>query len=70
MFLQKESGKGMTTDIGAFSPGTLVRHPDCPEWGLGQVQSEIGSKVSVNFEHVGKKVINTAYIKLIFVFEE
>ncbi len=59
----------MTTDIGIFSPGMLVRHPDCPEWGLGQVQSAIGRKVSVNFEHVGKKVINTAQIKLIFVFE-
>lgn len=37
--------------------GALVRCPDRPEWGLGQVQSVIGPRVTVNFEHAGKVVI-------------
>lgn len=51
-------------------PGTLVRHPDCPEWGLGQVQSVIGTRVTVNFEHVGKVVINTAVVGLLVAAAE
>ena len=50
-----------------FSPGTLVRHPDQPDWGLGQVQSAIGARVTVNFEHAGKKLINADIVKLISV---
>lgn len=46
-------------------PGTMVRHPDCPDWGLGQVQSVVGTRVTVNFEHVGKVLINAAVIALI-----
>ena len=34
------------------------------QWGIGQVQSIINNKVTVNFENVGKKVINTESIKL------
>ncbi|MDF2747797.1 MAG: hypothetical protein K0S98_2084, partial [Propionibacteriaceae bacterium] len=37
-------------------PGAIVRHPDQPDWGLGQVQSAIGTRVTVNFEHAGKVV--------------
>ncbi|MFN8725062.1 MAG: DUF3553 domain-containing protein, partial [Rhodospirillales bacterium] len=37
-----------------LSPGTYVCHPDRPDWGIGQVQSAIGMRVTVNFEHVGK----------------
>lgn len=48
-------------------PGTLVRHPAQPDWGLGQVQSAIGSRVTVNFEHQGKQLINTAIVSLIVV---
>ncbi|MFS4438466.1 DUF3553 domain-containing protein [Paracoccaceae bacterium GXU_MW_L88] len=40
-----------------LTPGCLVRHPDHPEWGLGQVQSVIDGRVTVNFEEAGKKVI-------------
>lgn len=47
-----------------LEPGMLVRHPDCPEWGLGQVQSNIGGKVTVNFEHVGKVVIESERVAL------
>ena len=42
----------------------LVRHPDRPDWGLGQVQSVIGRKITVNFEHAGKVVIDGSRISL------
>ena len=51
-----------------FEPGLLVRHPDRADWGLGQVQSAIGAKVTVNFENGGKVVINLANVVLIPVF--
>lgn len=51
-------------------PGTFVRHPDRPDWGLGQVQSAIDDRVTVNFEHRGKQVINTAVISLVIVTED
>ncbi len=51
-------------------PGLLVRHPERPDWGLGQVQSAIGGKVSVTFEHAGKRVVDVSVIALIPVFEE
>jgi hypothetical protein len=35
-------------------PGLLVRHTSQPDWGLGQVQSVAGARVTVNFEHAGK----------------
>jgi len=47
-----------------LTPGALVRHPDRPDWGLGQVQSAIGSRVTVNFEHAGKLLINADLISL------
>lgn len=31
--------------------------PAQPDWGLGQVQSIVGSRVTVNFEHRGKVVL-------------
>ena len=36
-----------------LTPGAFVRHPDLPDWGLGQVQSVIGERVTVNFENAG-----------------
>lgn len=42
----------------------LVRHPDRPDWGLGQVQSVIGQKITVNFEHAGKVVIDGSRVSL------
>lgn len=41
----------------SLTPGMVVRHPLKPEWGLGQVQSNIQGKLTVNFEHQGKVVI-------------
>jgi FKBP-type peptidyl-prolyl cis-trans isomerase 2 len=45
-------------------PGLRVRHPGEPDWGTGQVQSVIGDRVTVNFEHAGKRLINGAVIQL------
>jgi hypothetical protein len=47
-----------------FAPGTYVRHPSKPEWGLGQVQSAIGARVTVNFENAGKVLIDTDTVTL------
>ena len=41
-----------------------MRHPGEPDWGTGQVQSVIGDRVTVNFEHAGKRLINGAVIQL------
>ncbi len=48
-----------------LEPGMLVRHPQEPDWGLGQVQSNIAGRITVNFEHAGKVVINGAEIGLV-----
>ncbi len=45
-------------------PGDYVRHPDCPDWGIGQVQSAIAGRVTVNFEHRGKLLIDADVIEL------
>ena len=47
-----------------YEPGDKVTNPDSKGWGIGQVQSIIKGKVTVNFENVGKKVINAEIIKL------
>ena len=48
----------------ALEPGSWVRHPSRPEWGVGQVQSVIGERVTVNFENAGKVLINAGRILL------
>lgn len=50
--------------ISLLEPGMFVRHPQKPEWGLGQVQSNIGGRVTVNFEHAGKVVIEGSRVEL------
>ncbi|MBS0564297.1 MAG: DUF3553 domain-containing protein [Proteobacteria bacterium] len=47
-----------------LEPGMLVVHPGQPDWGLGQVQSRIGARVTVNFEHRGKVVIDGRAVRL------
>lgn len=47
-----------------LEPGDLVRHPGQADWGLGQVQSVIGDRITVNFEHAGKVVIDGSRIEL------
>ena len=50
-----------------LEPGMLVRHPNAPEWGLGQVQSVIGARITANFEHAGKRVIDGEKVTLLIV---
>ncbi|WP_413719295.1 DUF3553 domain-containing protein [Silicimonas sp. MF1-12-2] len=52
-----------------LEPGMLVCHPDRPDWGTGQVQSNVGGRVTVNFQDAGKVVIDGTRIELILVFE-
>ncbi len=60
----------MTHDANAMlEPGMLVRHPGQPDWGLGQVQSNIGGRATVTFEHVGKVVIVGTAVALVPVFD-
>ena len=47
-----------------FEPGDKVFNPNNKDWGIGQVQSIIREKVTVNFENAGKKVINSKNIEL------
>ena len=47
-----------------YEPGDYVINPRYKDWGIGQVQSIIKNKVTVNFENVGKKVINCKEIIL------
>ena len=49
---------------GLLSPGDFVRHPGQPDWGLGQIQSMIGHRITVNFENAGKVVIDGNVIEL------
>lgn len=54
---------------GFLEPGALVRHPDEPDWGVGQVQSNIGDRITVNFRERGKVVIDGGRIALVPVFD-
>ncbi len=47
-----------------IEPGMRVRHPERPDWGVGQVQSVVGDRVTVNFENAGKLLINAALVEL------
>ena len=51
-----------------YEPGDKVQNPSNKEWGIGQVQSIIDNKVTVNFENVGKKVINVDNVELVKVY--
>jgi hypothetical protein len=48
----------------SLAPGSWVRHPGRPDWGLGQVQSAVGERVTVNFEHAGKVLVDTRVVEL------
>ena len=47
-----------------FEIGDKVINPTNKDWGIGQVQSIIKEKITVNFQNVGKKVINSNNIEL------
>ncbi|WP_425090394.1 DUF3553 domain-containing protein [Tropicimonas sp. S265A] len=52
-----------------LEPGMLVRHPAQPDWGIGQVQSNINSRITVNFQHEGKVVLDGRRVALDRVFD-
>ena len=56
--------------IAFFSPGQYVRHPDQPDWGIGQVQSSVADRVTVNFQHAGKQLIIASVINLDVLSEQ
>ena len=47
-----------------YEPGDFVINPNNRSWGIGQIQSIINNKITVNFENAGKKVINAKEIIL------
>tara|TARA_Y100000590_G_C15604408_1_gene971388 strand:- start:1158 stop:1334 length:177 start_codon:yes stop_codon:yes gene_type:complete len=47
-----------------YAPGDFVINPNNKNWGIGQIQSVIKNKITVNFENVGKKVINSEKVIL------
>ena len=47
-----------------YEPDDKITNPNNKDWGIGQVQSIINGKVTVNFENVGKKVVNASLINL------
>ena len=49
---------------GALEPGQMVRNPAQPDWGLGQIQSVDGARVTVNFENAGKLLVNVKVVGL------
>jgi hypothetical protein len=53
-----------------LTPGMLVRHPQRPDWGLGQVQSVVGPRITVNFENAGKLLINGDVVALEMIVGE
>ena len=58
-------------DLNLFlAPGMLVRHPSQPDWGIGQVQSRINGRITVNFSEMGKLVIDGSKIALVQVYDQ
>ena len=47
-----------------IEPGDKVVNPSNKDWCIGQGQSIINDKITVNFENVGKKVIISSNIEL------
>lgn len=52
-----------------LEPGMFVQHPERPDWGIGQVQSNIAGRVTVNFPETGKMVIDGNRVALIPVLD-
>ena len=65
--LLKQVGNNIVDMTSILEPGMLVRHPTQDDWGIGQVQSNINGKVTVNFREAGKVVIDGAKVMLILI---
>ena len=58
-------------DLNAIlAPSMRVRQPLMPDWGIGQVQSNIGGKATVNFPEAGKVVIDGTRVELVWVLDD
>jgi hypothetical protein len=68
-FIDGDHGEGKLMES-FIVPGALVRHPEETAWGVGQVQSVVGSRITVNFENAGKRLINGELIQLVLVSPE
>jgi len=53
-----------------FAPGDFVNNPDCPDWGIGRIQSSQGSRLTVSFENCGKMSINLNSVNLVKIDRE
>ncbi len=49
----------------ALQPGQYVRLDGAPDWGIGQIQSVAGTRITVNFENAGKRLINLGNATLV-----
>ena len=47
-----------------LEPGDYVINPNNKDWGIGQIQSVIKNKITVNFQNNGKQVIDVNNVKL------
>ena len=47
-----------------LEPGMIVLNPNRPDWGEGQVQSRIADRITVNFAHAGKQVLDGRRVRL------
>ena len=47
-----------------LEPGDYVINPQNKDWGIGQIQSIVKNKITVNFENSGKQVLNSNIIEL------
>ncbi len=58
------------TELNALlEPGMIVENPARPDWGIGQVQSNINGKITVNFRNEGKLVIDGRHVTLQMVHD-
>ena len=47
-----------------LEPGDFVTNPENKNWGIGQIQSIIKNKITVNFQNCGKQVIDANHVIL------
>jgi hypothetical protein len=60
----------MSGDMNAMlEPGMLVQNPNAPDWGTGQVQSNINGRITVNFREAGKVVMDGSKVILVPIYQ-
>jgi hypothetical protein len=60
----------MSGDMNAMlEPGMLVQNPNAPDWGTGQVQSNINGRITVNFRDAGKVVMDGSKVILVPIYQ-